>query len=59
MEFTLVWSWFSFILGFLSSLVIAVAVLFRVAFKQWKKQQAMKNDVESAFQAWAGRDNSN
>lgn len=57
MEITLVWSWFSFILGLISAVVATVVVLFAIAFKQWKKQKAMKNDVESAFQAWAGRDN--
>lgn len=62
MEIVLVWSWFSFIVGFVAAFIGSFVVLFGIAFGQWKKQQkaakAQSDSVEKLFAAWGGRDNS-
>jgi hypothetical protein len=61
LEITFVWSWFSFIVGSASTIVGSLALLFFIAFKQWKKQKeaAEKNSdsVERLFASWGGKDN--
>lgn len=55
MEIVFVWSWFSFIIGALSAIVLLLAVLFRLAFKQWKKGQKAKDDIGKMFDGWSGK----
>jgi hypothetical protein len=58
MEITFVWSWLSFFAGVAVSFIGSVALLFAVAYKQWKKQKVQKDSVEKMFANWGGRDNS-
>lgn len=63
MEITLVWSWFSFVVGMLSAIVGLIVLLVLVAMRQFAKQKKQAeqgwDSVDKLFQGWAGRDNSN
>ena len=52
MEITFVWSWFSFVVGALSSVVAAFILALVFSFKQWKKQKQQKEEAEKAFSIW-------
>ena len=62
MEITFVWSWFSFVVGALSSVVAAFILAVVFSFKQWRKQQKVakmqSDNIEKMFSTWGGRDNS-
>lgn len=50
------WSWFSFIIGAVSGILFMFAVVFGIAFRQWKKQKkavaAQSDAFESMVRNW-------
>lgn len=63
MEITLVWSWFSFVVGVLSAIVGLIVLLVLVAMRQFAKQKKQAeqgwDSVDKLFQTWGGQDNNN
>lgn len=37
---------------------VLVFGMFGIAYKQWKKGQKAKDNIDKMFQSWGGRDNS-
>lgn len=60
MEIVIVWSWFSFIVGVVGTLLVSIVLVLAAAFKQWKNQKKQADSAYEAraFAAWGGRDNS-
>jgi hypothetical protein len=61
MEIVIVWSWFSFVVGAISSVVAAFFLALVFSFKQWKKQKdaakAQTDSFEKMFSAWGDKNN--
>lgn len=47
MQIVIEWSWFSFVVGFVSALVVGFWVIFAAAYKQWKKSRKMDDQINS------------
>lgn len=45
------WSWFSFIIGAVSGILFMFAVVFGIAFRQWKKQKKVAAAQSDAFES--------
>jgi uncharacterized protein YpmS len=56
MEITFVWSWFSFVVGALSSVVAAFILALVFSFKQWKKQKQRSEELSKTFDIWSSRE---
>jgi hypothetical protein len=61
MEITLIWSWFSFVVGFITPVILLLIWAVVVAVKQSNqaKKKATENwdNVDKFFQQWGGRNN--
>lgn len=55
MEIVFTWSWLAFIAGILATLTVQFWLVIFFAYKQWKKGQKAKSNVDKMFEQWMGK----